>query len=253
MTVLFNGTETEPFTCDCRLWNSITGKEGVGKANSNGILLLSKCSEHNLVITNTLFRQRNMYKTTWNMYKTTWNMYKTTWNMYKTTWMHPRSKHWHLFDFITILRLLHDNMTATVLFNGTETEPFTTRTGFKQGCVIAPTLFTFYLCAILFLVRDRLPHGVELDCRLDGRLFNLSRLKAKTKAMKTAVIDLQYADNRAIFAHSAEELQTSLDLLTENYQSLGLSNNIKKNKVIHQPTPGINAGPPEIKVSGGSC
>ena len=281
MTVLFNGTETEPFTCDCRLWNSITGKEGVGKANSNGILLLSKCSEHNLVITNTLFRQRNMYKTTWNMYKTTcnmykmtwnmykttwnmykttwnmykttWNMYKTTWNMYKTTWMHPRSKHWHLLDFITILRLLHDNMTATVLFNGTETEPFTTRTGFKQGCVIAPTLFTFYLCAILFLVRDRLPHGVELDCRLDGRLFNLSRIKAKTKAMKTAVIDIQYADNCAIFAHSAEELQTSLDLLTENYQSLGLSNNIKKTKVIHQPTPGINAGPPEIKVSGGSC
>ena len=45
---------------DCRLWNSITGKEGVGKANSNGILLLSKCAEYDLVITNTLLRQRNM-------------------------------------------------------------------------------------------------------------------------------------------------------------------------------------------------
>ena len=81
-------------------------------------------------------------------------------------------------NFITILRLLHDKMTATVLFNGTETEPFTIRTGIKQGYTIAPTLFTVYLCAILFLVLARLPHGVELDYRLDGRLFNMSRLMA---------------------------------------------------------------------------
>ncbi|KAI0237202.1 hypothetical protein LSAT2_012327, partial [Lamellibrachia satsuma] len=45
---------------DCRLWNSIIDKEGVGKVNSVGILLLSKWAEHDLVITNTLFRQRNM-------------------------------------------------------------------------------------------------------------------------------------------------------------------------------------------------
>ena len=79
----------------------------------------------------------------------------------------------------------------------------------------------------------------------------MSRLKAKTKVMKTAVIDLQYADDCAILVYSAEELQTSLDLFTEAYQSLGLSINIIKTKVIHQPTPGINAGPPEMKVSAG--
>ena len=69
---------------------------------------------------------------------------------------------------------------------------------------------------------------IELEYRLDRRLFNLSRLKAKTKVMKTAVIDLQYADDCAILAHSAEELQTSLDLFTEAYQSLGVSINIRK-------------------------
>ena len=73
-------------------------------------------------------------------------------------------------NFITILRLLHDKMTATVLINGTDTELFTMRRGVKQGCFIAPTLFTIYLCAILFLVRDRLPCGVEIDYRLYGRL-----------------------------------------------------------------------------------
>ena len=106
-------------------------------------------------------------------------------------------------------------MTPTVLINGTETEHFTIRPGEKKGCVIIPTLFTINLWVILFLIRDRLPRGVEIDYWLDRRLFNLSRLKAKTKVTKTAVIDLQCADDWAILAHTAEELQTSLDLLTE--------------------------------------
>ena len=49
--------------------------------------------------------------------------------------------------FITILRYLHDkiDMTATVLFNWTEMEPFIIRIGVKQGCVIASTLFNVYI------------------------------------------------------------------------------------------------------------
>ncbi|KAJ8417438.1 hypothetical protein AAFF_G00286650 [Aldrovandia affinis] len=63
------------------LWRGTIGKEGVGNTNSNGILLLSKCSEHSLVITNTLFRQKNKLK---------------------TSWMHPRSKLWHLIDYVVV-------------------------------------------------------------------------------------------------------------------------------------------------------
>ena len=63
--------------------------------------------------------------------------------------------------------------------------------------------------------------------------FKLSRLKAKQNMTKTAVIDLQYADDCAILAHKTEELQTSVDLLTEAYQSLGLSINIRKTKIIY--------------------
>ncbi|KAJ4926044.1 hypothetical protein JOQ06_008228 [Pogonophryne albipinna] len=61
------------------LWRGTLGREGVGNTNSNGILLLTKCSEHNLVITNTLFRQKTKFK---------------------TSWMHPRSKLWHLIDYV---------------------------------------------------------------------------------------------------------------------------------------------------------
>ena len=69
---------------------------------------------------------------------------------------------------------------------------------------------------------------------------------------KTAIIDLQYAD-LLMNVPSLPTLQksTSLDLVTEAYQSLGLSINKRNTKVMHQPTPGINAELPEIKISGG--
>ncbi|KAL8610128.1 hypothetical protein ACOMHN_024594 [Nucella lapillus] len=64
-------------------WEGIIGQHGSGHENSNGKLLLSLCSQHNLSITNTFFQLNDAYK---------------------TTWMHPRSKHWHQIDFIICRR-----------------------------------------------------------------------------------------------------------------------------------------------------
>ena len=60
-------------------WPLVMGKHGIGKCNSNGELLLALCSEFELIVTNTMFKQKDERK---------------------TTWMHPRSKHWHMIDFI---------------------------------------------------------------------------------------------------------------------------------------------------------
>ena len=64
---------------DYSSWENIVGKHGVGNENSNGTLLLSMCSQHELCITNTMFQQSNNHK---------------------TTWMHPRSKQWHMIDYV---------------------------------------------------------------------------------------------------------------------------------------------------------
>ena len=66
---------------DNQLWRGIIGKHGIGNMNSNGLRLLSLCSEHELNITNTTFQLKNKYK---------------------VSWMPPRSKHWHLIDHIIV-------------------------------------------------------------------------------------------------------------------------------------------------------
>ena len=57
----------------------VLGAHDIGNCNCNGIDLLTFCTQHNLCITNTLFRQKTKHK---------------------TTWMHPRSKSWHLLEYI---------------------------------------------------------------------------------------------------------------------------------------------------------
>ena len=50
---------------DFELWKEAVGRHGIGNCDDNGHLLLKSCSEHQLVITNTLFQQKDRFKTTW--------------------------------------------------------------------------------------------------------------------------------------------------------------------------------------------
>ena len=56
---------------DHQIWEGVIGSEGVGKCNSNGLLIFRKCAEHELLITNTVFRLPT----------------------HKTSWKHPRYKY----------------------------------------------------------------------------------------------------------------------------------------------------------------
>lgn len=141
--------------------------------------------------------------------------------------------------FIRILRLLHDDMAVAVIVNGESTAHFQVKSGVKQGCILAPTMFSIFLAAVLDLARDALPPGISITYRMDGGIFNLRRLKAVTKTSITSIVELQYADDNAVFALSEQELQQILDTFAQAYSRLGLEINADKTKVIYQSPPGV--------------
>ena len=109
-----------------------------------------------------------------------------------------------------------------------------------------PTLFSIFLAAFISLASLDQANGVGIIYRTDGELFNMRRLKAKTKVKATSIVDLQYADDCAIAAHTGADLQNTLDAFSQAYKLLGLTVNVIKTKVIFQPAQPLTATAPTL-------
>nr|VZI07622.1 unnamed protein product [Spirometra erinaceieuropaei] len=64
-------------------WRGVLGPHGLRGSNDNGLLLLRTCAEHRLILTNTFFCLPEREK---------------------ATWRHPRSRQWHLLDYVLVRR-----------------------------------------------------------------------------------------------------------------------------------------------------
>ena len=135
-----------------------------------------------------------------------------------------------------MIKLFHTNMEAKVRIGGSESSSFPVEMGVKQGDVLAPVLFNLFISIIMTLLLNtlRAEDGIQLEYRLDGSLFNIRRLKAHTKTTTRQLVDLQYADDAALMAHTAESMQRILDTVSSLYHALGLQINIRKTEVIVQ-------------------
>jgi len=115
-------------------------------------------------------------------------------------------------------------------------DPFDVLAGVKQGCVLASVIFNLFLVAVTLVFQNGFPPnaGIPVNFRLDGNLFSIRRLQAKTKISSVTIFDLQYADDAAIPSHTAAGFQHSLDILAATYQRAGLIVNTKKTEVLPQ-------------------
>ena len=90
----------------------------------------------------------------------------------------------------------------------------------KQGCVLAPTLFGICFAVMLTHAFGPAAEGIYLRTRTDGKLFNLSRLRAKTKVQLRCLLDFLFAGDAAETAHSAEDLQQLMTRCSDACQGL---------------------------------
>ena len=92
-------------------------------------------------------------------------------------------------------------MTGQVLSNGNVTDAFEISYGVKQGCILALVLFNVFFTRMLSHAVQDLEKGVYIRYHLDGSLFNLHRLTAKTRSLQTLLQEVLFADDCALVLH----------------------------------------------------
>nr|VZI53152.1 unnamed protein product [Spirometra erinaceieuropaei] len=151
-----------------------------------------------------------------------------------------------------MVRQLHDGMMARVTDNGAVSEAFAVTNGVKQGCVLAPTLFSLMFSAMLMdAYRDERP-GIRIAYRTDGHLLNQRRMNFQSRVSTATVHELLFADDCALNTTSEAEMQRSMDLFAAACENFGMVINTQKTVVMHQPPPNSVTAPnaPQISVNG---
>ena len=146
-----------------------------------------------------------------------------------------------------LLRMItsfHKEMKGTVQYDGSSSDPFPIKSGVKQGCVLAPTLFGI-LFSLLRYAFSESEEGIYLHTRSDGSMFNLARLRAKTKVHKVLVREMLFADDAAIKAQTGAALQELINCFAQACSQFGLTISIKKTNILGQDVssaPSISIG-----------
>ena len=114
--------------------------------------------------------------------------------------------------------------------NGSLSGSFPISKDVKQGCTLAPTLFSIFFSIMLREAKDALPNGIFIRFRTDGSLFNIWRLLARTKTIEELITEL-------LLAHTGEALQHIVNRFSDAAKNFSLTISLKKTEVLYQPLP----------------
>ena len=166
---------------------------------------------------------------------------------------------WHILDkagcprhFVAIIRSFHDNMKATVREGSDQSPPFDVTCGTKQGCIIAPALFSIFFSMMLHIAFKDTSDGIDIKSRCDVRLTSIStkHFDAKSLVSVSTIRELLFADDCALAADSEEALQRLCDCFSSAARRFGMIISIEKTEVLYQPARGNAYTPPTILIEG---
>ena len=135
---------------------------------------------------------------------------------------------------LRIITSFHEDTQGTVQYDGSSSEPFRIKSGVKQGCVLAPTLFGILFSLLLRYALSQSEEGIYIHTRSNGSLFNLARLRAKTKVRKVLIREMLFANDAALTAHTETGLQELINCFSDACKEFGLAISTKKTKVLGQ-------------------
>ena len=149
--------------------------------------------------------------------------------------------------FISIIRSFHEDMKGQVIDSGVLTDFFGISNGTKQGCVLAPLLFSIFFAMMLLVAFRNSDIGIPIHSRADGSVFNLRRLQARTKTVPSLVRDLLYADDCALLAHTLHDAQHLFDRFRTAAVRFGLTVSLKKTEVMYQALSSSTSAAPVVR------
>lgn len=115
----------------------------------------------------------------------------------------------------------------------------------EQGCVLAPTLFRIFFAVLLKHAQGSATEDIYLQTRLDGRIFILFTLRAKTKVQVKCMRGLLSANDAPVTTHSAKDLKRLITCFSEAFRNFGFIISLKKTQVMGQDVD----SPPVIRIS----
>ena len=125
------------------------------------------------------------------------------------------------------------------------------KSGVKQGCVLAPTLFGIFFSLLLSHAFKQSNDGTYLHTRSNGKLYNLARLRAMTKVRRVLIREMLFADDTALTSHAEDALQRLIGRFASTCREFGLTTSLKKTKVMGQDVssaPNISIGDYTLEV-----
>ncbi|CAH2096605.1 unnamed protein product [Euphydryas editha] len=97
---------------------------------------------------------------------------------------------------------------------------------------VAPTLFALYFAVVDKEVLESTSEGVCIRFRTDGCVFNLARLKSRTKVSHALITEMVYADDLCFVTESPDGLQKLMSNFNESCRKFGLKISVKKTEVM---------------------
>ena len=126
----------------------------------------------------------------------------------------------------------HTGMQARVQNNGEFSEPFEVTNWVKQGCVMAPTLFSIMFSTMLMYDFQDSDTACSIRYRFVGNVFNLRRLQAKPKEQIDKIDELLYSyDMDKNYTGSEAKMQRAMDQGSQSCDNYDLTISTKRQRL----------------------